>query len=603
MLLALVLGVVLVLVGVTGSALVAVISDHVTRTTLTTAVSRDAALVELFVNASLRPSDLDGDGPGGSRGEELNRQLAALARDDGIARIEIRNPEGLVLASDDASVVGSVVVPYAEMVSVLGQGDATATLVDPGGALHAAGDKLGGASLVEELLPIVDAEGAPIAVVGLWRSADALLTGMEDARRDVMLVTLAAGALLAGMLFLVFRAAQARLSRQHAQLLEATRRDALTGMLNHGTIVATLAEEVESARRAGSGIAVALIDVDNFRLFNDTHGHEAGDEVLLRVAEVVGDAATNGGRDASHVARYGPDEFLVVLRGSAPDEARRVADRIRARLDEVSVRFGESEELPISISAGIAAVPDHAGAVTELLSAATVALSEAKASGGDQVIVAAVGEEERVVSGSIDILQGLVIAVDTKDRYTKRHSEDVARYATFLARRLGLDDDLQQTIQLAGLLHDIGKIGIPDVILRKPSKLTADEYGMFQQHVVLGDAIVRDVPNVELVRSGIRTHHERWDGKGYIDGLEGEGIPFVGRILAVADAFSAMTTTRPYRKALSVAEALRRLEDAAGTQLQEELVAAFVEGIETAADAPLPGEDHVGLWRPELWVA
>jgi HD-GYP domain-containing protein (c-di-GMP phosphodiesterase class II) len=108
---------------------------------------------------------------------------------------------------------------------------------------------------------------------------------------------------------------------------------------------------------------------------------------------------------------------------------------------------------------------------------------------------------------------------------------------------------------------------------------------------------------VELVRSGIRTHHERWDGKGYIDGLEGEGIPFVGRILAVADAFSAMTTTRPYRKALSVAEALRRLEDAAGTQLQEELVAAFVEGIETAADAPLPGEDHVGLWRPELWVA
>jgi putative nucleotidyltransferase with HDIG domain len=196
-----------------------------------------------------------------------------------------------------------------------------------------------------------------------------------------------------------------------------------------------------------------------------------------------------------------------------------------------------------------------------------------------------------------------VIAVDTKDRYTKRHSEDVARYAVFLAERLGLDEETRRTIQLAGLLHDIGKIGIPDVVLRKPSRLTADEYGMFQQHVALGDAIVRDVPNVELVRAGIRHHHERWDGNGYLAGLEGEAIPMIGRILAVADAFSAMTTTRPYRKALPIEEALKRLGDAAGSQLQEELVAAFITGIETAPDAPLPGEDPSAIWRPELWVA
>jgi putative nucleotidyltransferase with HDIG domain len=234
---------------------------------------------------------------------------------------------------------------------------------------------------------------------------------------------------------------------------------------------------------------------------------------------------------------------------------------------------------------------------------AAVAVGEAKASGGDTVRVARVGEEDRVASGSLDILQGLVIAVDTKDRYTKRHSEDVARYSVFLARRLGLDEELQRTIHLAGLLHDIGKIGIPDVVLRKPSKLTAEEYAMFQQHVALGDAIVRDVPNVDLVRGGIRHHHERWDGKGYLDNLEAEEIPIIGRILAVADAFSAMTTTRPYRKALSVEEALKRLTDAAGTQLQEELVVEFVTGVETAPDAPLPGEEPTQLWRPELWVA
>ncbi len=126
---------------------------------------------------------------------------------------------------------------------------------------------------------------------------------------------------------------------------------------------------------------------------------------------------------------------------------------------------------------------------------------------------------------------------------------------------------------------------------------------MFQQHVALGDAIVRDVPNVEVVRAGIRHHHERWDGDGYLDGLEGEAIPLIGRVLAVADAFSAMTTTRPYRKALSVAEALKRLGDAAGTQLQEELVSAIPRRIETDAGAPLPGEEPVRLWRPELWVA
>ena len=121
--------------------------------------------------------------------------------------------------------------------------------------------------------------------------------------------------------------------------------------------------------------------------------------------------------------------------------------------------------------------------------------------------------------------------------------------------------------------------------------------------MALGDSIVRDVPHVDGVRAGIRHHHERWDGNGYLDGLEGENIPLVGRILAVADAFSAMTTTRPYRKALPIEEALERLSDAAGTQLEERLVVAFIAGITTAPDAPLPGAEPGPLWVPERWVA
>jgi HD-GYP domain-containing protein (c-di-GMP phosphodiesterase class II) len=217
-------------------------------------------------------------------------------------------------------------------------------------------------------------------------------------------------------------------------------------------------------------------------------------------------------------------------------------------------------------------------------------LDEAKASGGDAICVA---EARPPVPGHVktfSILEGLVIAIDTKDRYTRRHSEDVARYADFLARRLALDPNTRRAIQSAGKLHDIGKIGIPDTILRKPGRLSHEEYAIVRQHVELGDLIVRDLPDIDLIRAGIRHHHERWDGQGYPGGLAAEEIPLVARILAVGDSFSGMTTTRPYRKALSVQVALKRLEDAAGSQLDARLVEIFVRGIRSVADAPLPAE-------------
>jgi diguanylate cyclase (GGDEF)-like protein len=595
MLLALVFGVALVLVGVTASALVAVASDHLASATLGGVVNRDATLVELFVNGELRADDLASDGRSDARVRELGEQLAALTERDGIVRIEIRDLDGEVLLSNDASLVGTDSGVTADT-RAAAAGEPRAALIEAGAPLDGAGTLANASGMVQEYLPIEAGNGEVLAIVAMWRDATDLMARLDATRRDIMLVTLAAAVLLAGLLFLVFHAAQARLSRQHRQLVESTRRDALTGMLNHGSVVALLADEIEAARSGSGRISVALLDVDNFRLFNDTHGHAAADQVLLRVAALVAN-------EDGHVARYGPDEFLIVRPGVGTDEVVEAVDRLRAALEAESVQFGDSERLPISVSAGVSAYPEHAASVTDLLSTAAVALAEAKASGGDSVRVATVGEEERAVAGSFDVLQGLVIAVDTKDRYTKRHSEDVARYAVFLAQRMGLDDETLHTIQLAGLLHDIGKIGIPDVVLRKPSRLTEDEFAMFKQHVALGDAIVRDVPNVELVRAGIRHHHERWDGDGYLEGLEGEAIPLIGRILAVADAFSAMTTTRPYRKALPLIEALKRLGDAAGTQLQEDLVTAFIAGIETAADAPLPGEEPTQLWRPELWVA
>jgi diguanylate cyclase (GGDEF)-like protein/putative nucleotidyltransferase with HDIG domain len=597
MLLAMVLGVVLVLIGVTASALVWITSVHLTSATLTSVVGRDASLVSLFVNANMRASDLDPDELTERRVTELGAALDALSERDSIVRVEIRSLDGRVLVSDHSDSVGLETATSAGMAEAL-DGRPQAVLLDDPALAEAAGGLSLESAVVQEFFPILNAEEEPLAVVALWRDAEALVTGMSDAQRDVMLITLVAGALLAALLFLVFRASQARLTRQHRQLMDATRRDALTGMLNHGAVVGRLSEEIETARTSETRIGLALVDVDNFRLFNTTHGHDAGDHVLLRVAEVV----NREGEDAV-VARYGPDEFLVVSPDRGVTEMEQLAQRLRLGLEDVGVVFDGTEVLPVSVSVGICAYPDHAAASTELLSAATVALAEAKASGGDSVRTAQTGEEERVVAGSFDVLQGLVLAVDTKDRYTKRHSEDVARYAVFLAQRLGLDEDTQRTIQLAGLLHDVGKIGIPDPVLRKPSKLTDDEFRMFNQHVVLGAAIVGSVPNAQLVQAGIRHHHERWDGTGYVDGLAGEMIPLVARIISVADTFSAMTTTRPYRKALPLSEAISRLRDAAGTQLQPELVVEFITGIETDADAPMPGEEPTQLWRPELWVA
>jgi putative nucleotidyltransferase with HDIG domain len=304
------------------------------------------------------------------------------------------------------------------------------------------------------------------------------------------------------------------------------------------------------------------------------------------------------------VGRYGPDEFLVIAPAGSIVDLEPAMERLRDSLVDESLQFGESERLPITVSVGIATYPADGASVTELLSATARVLGEAKASGGDMIRTTDRTAPPPEDAAAFNVLQGLVFAIDTKDRYTRRHSEDVARYSVFLAQILGLDAATIEGIRVAGLLHDVGKVGIPESILRKPSKLTAPEMDAVKQHVALGDAMVRELIATDIVRHGIRHHHERWDGTGYLDGLAGGEIPLVARILAVGDAFSAMTTTRPYRKASTVRDALDRLLDAASTQLDEQLVMAFVQGLEQRPDAPLPGADTgPALWLPASRVA
>jgi diguanylate cyclase (GGDEF)-like protein len=601
-LLLVVFGAGLMLVVLTAAALAWLVSDDVTRAAIESSVSSDRSLVRGFVATTLRPSDLSGSVEP-ARVAEVGRDLSQLLDRDGtgLIQIKVHSLDGRVLFSDDPGVVGTG-----------GDGDELDEAIadgQPKVVLEAVGDgdtgtvRLPvGAPILEAYLPVV-LDGKVAAVFEVYRNAAPILGHIEETRRDVVVVTVSAAIVLTVLLYLIFRAAQRRLTRQTAELVEATRRDALTGLYNHGSMVGALASMLDGIRDSDAAVAVALLDIDNFKLLNDTHGHAAGDAALRKVAAAMATELA----PPLLVGRFGPDEFLVVAPvGSAPAIEASV-DRVRERLAGLSLQFGSSERLPVTMSAAVCSAPLHGRSAAELLSVATVTLEEAKGSGGNAVRVAERSADELAAARrtSFDVLAGLVIAVDTKDRYTKRHSEDVARYAVFLAARAGLDQDTRRAVQVAGLLHDVGKIGIPDFILRKPGKLTDDEYDIVKQHVALGDAIVRDVPDVEIVRAGVRHHHERWDGSGYLDRLSGGDIPLVARLLAVADAFSAMTTSRPYRKALTVTEALRRLEDAAGTQLDSALVKTFVTGIETATDAPLPGDGRPTnrMWTPERVIA
>ena len=593
-LLLVVYGVFLVVVGVTATVQTALVSLHFSTAAINTAVAGDVAIVRAFVNDGLAAADLT-DAADPARVARLDGLLATLATNAGIRRLEVRDPAGAIRlssATSDTSADASVVPPDAAVLDGAAGGAAQAAILDT-----PTGD---GSQVLRALFPLLDEAGQTRAIVGVWRDAGPILAPIGDLQRDMLIVTLAAAAVAGVVLYLAFRSAQDRISRQTEQLLDATARDPLTGLLNHGAVVAELALAVDKARDDGAPIGVALVDVDNFRLLNETHGHDAGDETLRTVVATLRAQLER----TAVIGRYGPDEFLVIATSSSISELEPRLERVRDALVDVSLQLEASERLPITISAGISTFPVDADSVTGLLSTVALVLGEAKAGGGDAIRVTGWSDVDSDDARTFNVLQGLVFAIDTKDRYTKRHSEDVARYAVFLAERVGLEPGLIEAIRTAGLLHDVGKIGIPDTILRKPGALTADEYEVVKQHVALGESIVRDLVAIEIVRTGIRHHHERWDGKGYLDGLAGEEIPVVARILAVGDAFSAMTTTRPYRKALSVEEALRRLGDAAGSQLDERLVVSFIDGIEHAADAPLPDAiARIPLWLPAHRVA
>ncbi len=359
-----------------------------------------------------------------------------------------------------------------------------------------------------------------------------------------------------------------------AEAIERADRDPLTGLLNHRAYHARLEQEADRALREGSPLAIAVIDMDNFKFFNDAYGHPVGDDVLRQVAAALLGCC----RSYDTLARFGGDEFALLMPCVTPEEASELERRLAHCLDDVVFHPTEWDAaIPLSLSVGMAIFPVDAPTRLEALELADARLRHVKYGASDGAEIADYLRSEMPCSmGSFSILNALVTAVDNKDRYTRRHSEDVSRLCLQIARQMGLDEDTQATLRVAALLHDVGKIGVPDAILRKPGKLSGAEVKAIQQHPMMGAVIVGAVPGFEATLEAVRHHHERWDGAGYPFGLKGEETPLLARIMAVADAYSAMTADRPYRKGMNPQQAQAILSAGAGTQWDKECVAAFL---------------------------
>ncbi len=352
-------------------------------------------------------------------------------------------------------------------------------------------------------------------------------------------------------------------------------RDPVTGLHGHRAIYQRLHAELNRHMAAERPLAVLMMDLENFKLYNDTYGHAAGDEVLKRVSGVLRRTC----REQDILGRYGGDEFVVILTDMNQKAAIRCAEKIQAALAREKFRCQDSDPLPIGFSYGVAVFPDNAGDVQKLVSVADTNLFRARCQGGNCIVagVATASSLSVLHSRGLDLFQAMVTAVDNKDGYTRRHSEEVTEYSLQLAGVLQLDDEMLKTIQVSGLLHDVGKIGVPDEILRKPGRLTDEEFRIMAQHPVFGAVLVGSMPGMDEVILGVRHHHERWDGRGYPDKLSGVNIPLIGRMMAVADAFSAMTTCRPYRKGMTEKQALAEIQRGLGSQFDPELGALFIQ--------------------------
>ncbi len=405
--------------------------------------------------------------------------------------------------------------------------------------------------------------------------------------------------------------------------------DGLTGVKTHRFFMEALSAEWKRSTRAGRAFSLVLMDLDRFKFVNDFYGHLEGDLVLQRVGHIL---ETNC-RRSDVVARYGGDEFVILMPETAIEHARQLAMKLRGWVSADPLL----REKNITASFGIASFPLHGSSPQELIQVADASMYLSKHQGGNAVSTAdhfdpneakkwkrdvleaylgvtlkrlfstgpeafeeiyqrlkqfteslspdeTVRAEPAAALGPaalpqavLDTVTSLASAIDAKDHYTQGHSQKVSAYAALVAEAMGMSDAEVEEIRLAGILHDIGKVAIPENILNKSGPLNPDEWETMKSHVHFGEKILEPLTPLARIRTMVRHHHEFFDGSGYPDALKGEGIPLGARIVAVADAYDTITSDRTYKKARNAPEALAELERCANAQFDAKIVALFVQ--------------------------
>jgi diguanylate cyclase (GGDEF)-like protein/putative nucleotidyltransferase with HDIG domain len=438
------------------------------------------------------------------------------------------------------------------------------------------------------------------------------------------------------------------LSFQKAQEQAIT--DGLTGVKTHRFFMEALSAEWKRSTRAGRAFALVLMDLDRFKFVNDFYGHLEGDLVLQRVGQIL---ETNC-RRSDVVARYGGDEFVILMPETNMEHARQLASKLRGWVSADPLL----REKNISASFGIACYPLHGSSPQELIQVADASMYLSKHQGGNAVSTAdhfdpneakkwkrdvleaylgvtlkrlfSTGPEafeeiyqrlrqfteslaatepnngkpaaapaqgaQALPQAVLDTVTSLAFAIDAKDHYTQGHSQKVSAYAALIAEAMGMKDAEVEEIRLGGVLHDIGKVGIPETILNKNGPLNPDEWETMKSHVKFGAKILDPLTPLARIREMVLHHHEFFDGSGYPDAMTGETIPLGARIIAIADAYDTITSDRTYKKARTATDALAELERCANAQFDGAIVELFVRTmrampnpiIEVAASAASP---------------
>ncbi len=374
-------------------------------------------------------------------------------------------------------------------------------------------------------------------------------------------------------------AGQAAVIVDNARLFEQTRHlavtDPLTGLWNRRHLEEERAAEAVRARRSGHSLSVLVMDMDDLKLLNDTYGHVVADQAIVTVARVLLTVC----REVDIVGRYGGDEFAIILPATDAQGAASLADRILAALDNQPFQAPDGTHVQLAISIGGATYPSHTDDPDKLFSLADEAMYRAKMAGGAQSASATSGAEElpEQVNSEVEELVALLAAMDIRDQHTIKHSRDVTRRALALGRAAGLSAGQLGALEVAAMLHDVGKIGTPPHVLITQKPLGPEEQKMLRDHPRAGYILVEQIPQMKAVSQAVLYHHERYNGAGYPVGLRGEDIPLLARILRIVDAFTNMLADHPKNDSTSLEEVLKEIHASAGTHFDPELTERFID--------------------------